>query len=131
MNSIERWSTAAVLAGVAGLGLLLCAAIGWAFGGATYWESVAIGVVVVVIHATLSIAAGWVAASAVGVSTTVGAHLGVYHLLTPLAVVARVNWLRRHRPRLIRAGFLMLFFGVYGVLALAVVLAACPGFWWR
>lgn len=56
---------------------------------------------------------------------SVGAHVGVYHLFSPWAVVARVRWLRRHRRGFVRAGFLGVFFGVYVVAAGAVV-----GGWW-
>lgn len=80
-------------------------------------EAVVWGAGVWAAHAVVSGLAGVIAGVSRGGGCGVGAHLGLYHLASPVAVVWRVGWLRRNRPGFLKAGWRRVFFGVYGVLA--------------
>lgn len=127
MSWIERWSVVAVMVGVAGVVCLVACGVGWVLGARSYWEAVGWGLGVGAGHGVVSVVAGVLAGWCVGMRAEVGGHLGMYHVLSPFAVVARVRWLERHRPGFLRAGFLAVFFGWYLVIAVGMV---AGGVWW-
>jgi hypothetical protein len=124
----ERWSVVAVMVGVAGVVCLVAAGLGGVLGARSYWEAVAWGMVVLAGHGAVSLLAGFGAAGATGLAVKVGGHVGLYHLVGPWGVVARVGWLRKHRPGFFRTGFLRWFFGLYlGLAAAALALVVMAG----
>lgn len=113
----EQWSVAGLMVGVAVIGCGVMLGLGYAAGAELFAPALGRGAAVLAVHAVLSLAGGLVAGAVAGPSVAVGLHLGLYHLATPVAVVARVRWLRAHRRGFVGAAWLPVFFGVYVALA--------------
>jgi len=134
VTTLERWSVVGLMTAVAVVFAAVAMLIGSWIGVGGWVHSTAWGFVVLGVHGLLSVLAGAAAGWAVGCGGGVGAHLGLYNMATPLALVARVRWLGRHRPGFLPghgvAGGPFVFLAVCFCVYAAGVVAAAAVAWW-